>query len=290
MDQLDDVGQDALKAILEGRCAPELLTIYSRLSATMSTAGFTGHLEEFDVLTGKIINLDIDDLEVVQAVDEIIRTAADRCLGLLLITVDDDIDLEMLDELMDILLGWDPTDTPSILLDSMAAAESSEEKLAKMLSHLGTYEEDDWIPVLVSVDPDFNKRVDNELKRAMEYMSHETLPEGSPELLKRVARLNKALPDTLGAELGSMNAGIGVSLESLYSIHVGNLIDLSLEAAVTNVYSLAALGEVSLEAATSSVSRILDDLCMDIDDRRKAEQLRLQIHDRFKPIFGVEDE
>lgn len=290
MDTGQDTTQDLLDELLAGKCADELAATYKQIAATFQEAGYTGHIDELDLMTGQLLNNKLDPLTVVSEVEEVLRIAADKCLGLLLVQLDDNIDIEMLAEALDILLTFDPTDTPEILLNSINNADTTEESLGKLLATQGTYPEDDWFTVIVSVEPSLMSRITTGLQRSIESSGVNALPVGSPELLQRIARLNKIQPTSLGAELASANTGVGISLESLYAIHVGNLLELDMEAAITNIYSLAALGEESLEHAQSSISHVIDDFCGDVDVRRKAEQIRLSVHATFLPIFGGNNE
>ncbi|MNG10861.1 hypothetical protein D3C84_943570 [compost metagenome] len=97
-------------------------------------------------------------------------------------------------------------------------------------------------------------------------------------------------PDSLGVELARDNVGVGASLESLYGCHVERLIDLSTEQAVVELFSLAAISCESYDKLDVSISAALDDLCYEMDDRRKAEQVRLNMMKSYRPVFGIENE
>ena len=84
----------------------------------------------------------------------------------------------------------------------------------------------------------------------------------------------------------NQQSGIGASLESLYGLYVGKLIDQSLEQSVDDLYSMAVLSCESLGSAQAGVATWLDDLCTDADERRRAEQISLRLSREYASIFG----
>lgn len=285
----EDVTDDTLLMLVRDRCSPELETLYLQLARVLFNCNFTGHLDELDVVYHQLASQNIGPEEVIPSVDEIMRTAVDTALGQIGVEFDIETPLDYLSEAADILLNFDPTDTPTILLDLLRASDDPEDACAKVLSYLGTREEDQWMMYFITVSENFAVTITSVVKKEVDRNEAAVDIEGTPSLLKRLSRLVRAEKDTLGAELGSMNIGLGVSLEHLYGCHVGRLIDLSVENQVKELYSLAAISGASFESAKSEISACLDDLCYESDNRRQAEQFRQRFEEQFQPIFGVGD-
>lgn len=285
----NDVSEWTLRTLVRDRCSPELEELYVRLNKTFSDCNFQAHLDELDALMNELGSQNIGPEHVVPSVDEIMRVAGERALNQCGVELVEDIPLEMFCEAADVILNFDPTDTPGIMVDILDSAEDADDAFCKVMEQLGTYEYEDWLPQLLAISDNFTKTV---RKVASDAVTTEdvTTADGAPDLLKRLSRLVKANGESLGAELGSMNLGLGMSLESLYGLHVGRLLDVPPEKQVDQLFSLAAISNESFESAITSISECLDDLCCeDVDSRRKVEQIRIRMADQYKPIFGGDD-
>jgi len=284
----DDIIQWTIRTLVRDRCSPELEELYVRLNQTLSACHWKAHLDELDALLGELGSHNIGPEQVTVSVDEILRLSTERALNNCGVELNPDIPLEMLAEAADIILNFDPTDTPGVLVDLLDSAEDVDDAFCKIVDQLGTFDYEEWIPQLVQISDGFTKTVRKVCADAVT-TDDVTSEDGSPDLLKRLSRLVKANGDSLGATLGSQNLGLGSSLESLYGVHVGRLLDKPVETQVDQLFSLAAISSESFESAQVAIGECLDDLCFEIDVRRQAEQLRPRYAEKYKSIFGEGD-
>lgn len=287
----EDLISWTIRTLVRGCCTPELESAYVELNGVLTTCNTTSHHDELDFLFGQVSDQNIDNMEVVPSVDTILRMATARSLNNCGVELNDDVPLTMLLEAADIILLFDPTDTPTILVDLVDAAEDPVEAVCMLLAQLGTYELDDWYPQVMAVSDHFTGTVRKYCKEEADRIEQENLvPQGAEDLLLRLSRLVKQRKDSLGAVLGAENIGLGVSTESLYAVNVARLIDASVEQATDDIFSLAVISNEAFDVAMESVSACFDDLFYDVDKRREAEQHRLRLIDIYKPLFGRQDE
>lgn len=283
----DNAVEWTIRTLCRGHCAFELEEWYVRLNSALMQANQKAHFDELDLIFAQHNDQNIDVLEIVPAVDECLRMSAERALNICGVELNPDIDIEKLIEAVEIIVNFDPTDTPTILVDMLDGAEDVDDAFAKLMAQLGTYEEDDWHPEIVSISPHFTSNTRRVCKSAAESIEAPEIDvDASQELLRRLSRLVHANKESLGAELGSANTGLGVSLESLYNINISRLIDAPVDKAVDDIFSLAVISNESFEQAMVSITAQLDDLYYDMDQRRQAEQQRIKLRDVYKPIFG----
>jgi hypothetical protein len=284
----DFVTELTVRTIVRDRCSPELEEIYVNLNNSLIQSNTTSHLEEMDLIFAMLNDQSMDLTEVVQSLDEVLRIAAERSLNICGVELDPDIPIAMLAEVYDIIVNFDPTDTPTILVNLLDAAEDVDEAFAKLVAQLGTYSEDILMDNILEISPYFTRNVRKVCSEAVIANDvTEITGTSDGELLKRLSRLVKNDKETIGAQMGINNEGLGVSLESLYGVAVGRLIDLPMDDAINQLYSLAVISNESFESATRSISTCLDDLFYEMDDRRKAEQVRLKLSTVYQPIFGA---
>lgn len=282
----NDISQEYVVALCEGRCSEELVVTYRKILKTFYNANYTAHLDELETLYAAHNDHNVDVTELVPMIDSILRMAGDRALSALLIELDHDIPIDMYAEVLDILLGFDPTDTPEILMNAVENTDDDVEGLCKLLEFLGTYEIDDLIPYIANVDRRFTDNLKRTLQQAVDNAEVDMTPPAQMENLRRMSRLVSLKDGTLGAELVRMKSASGASMESLYAVYVPRLIDATMESAIEEIYSLATFSCESFEAAERAVGASLDDLYYEIDSRRKAEQLRRDIGLSYKTVYG----
>lgn len=279
-----------VRTLASERCSPELEALYVRLESSLSNCNVKMHYDELDNLFAELNDLNIGPEEVVPALDQILRVSAERALNICGVELRPDIDIEKLCEAIDVVCNFDPTDTPLVLIDALSATEDADEAFSRLMSYQGSFDEDSWFDDILEINPHFTKNVLNSLKStAASNESVEISSVKDGDLLKRLSRLTKLAKDSLGAQLGNNDSGLGVSTESLYGVHVGNLIDKPVDQAVSDIFSLSIISNESYEVAMESVSRCLDDLFYEPDSRRQAEQMRIKYTDIYKPIFGGVD-
>lgn len=290
VDVPEDAAQSLLSALTFGQCSPELASSYSRLATVLNEIGFTGHLDELDLLYSLVNDQNIDPTDVTLSVDEILRVSCERCFKEVGVEFDPNIPLAMLEDALTTILQFDPTDGPAVFVGMVDASDDSVEALLSLLAYVGNYDEDAWFPLILSVDENVIKRIReisaNEDRRITEQPDLINVD----ELNKRLQRITQIAPNSLGAELARDNVGVGASLESLYGCHVGRLLDMSAEQATVELFSLAAISNESYEKLEHSISSALDDLCYEVDMRRRAEQVRMSMMKTYKPVFGIEHE
>jgi hypothetical protein len=286
----DNIVEWTIRTLVRDRCSPELEELYVRLNAALEQAGCRMHFDALDNLLATLNDLNISPEEVVPGVDEELRVAAERSLNICGVELQSEVSLVMLCEAVDVICNFDPTDTPSLLIDVLNSAEDADSAFALLMSYQGTFEETDWIAEILEISPNFTSTVLRSLKETAD--ADETVeidPAHGQELLKRLSRLVRTNGETIGAELGKNNTGMGVSTESLYGVHVGNIIHKPIAAAVEDVFSLSVISNERYEVAMESVSRCIDDLFYEPEQRREAEQVRIRLSETYKPIFGGAD-
>lgn len=286
----DDVSQSLLAALTYGQCSPELASSYSRILTIFHEVDFTAHVEELDLIFTMVNDHNIDTTEVTNSIDAVIRVAAERALKAIGVELDADTPIDMLEDALGTLLQFDATDCPQVFVGIVDASDDSTEALLSILAYVGNYSEEDWFPYVVGVS-------ENTIERVRQIATKEdvritTQPDliNTDELNKRVATINSMRPDSLGAQLARDNIGVGASMESLYGCNVERLIDLSTEQAVVELFSLACISNESYEKLEHSISWALDDLCVEMDTRRRAEQLRIEMMKTYRPVFGIQHE
>lgn len=286
----DDVSETYVVELCIGRCADELVITYRKILKSFYDANYTAHLDELETLYCAVNDQNVDPGDVVSSIDDILRMAGDRALGFMQIGLDPDTPIDVYAEILDILLGFDPTDTPDILLHAIENSEDSVDALAQLLELLGTYEAEALHQYIARVGGDFVPNIKRLLNDNISVQTTvevgETPTDVSMEQRRRLARLVARKPETLGSELGRIGSGLGASMESLYGVHVGTLLDGSMESAIEHLYSLAALSCESFEAAEKGVGACLDDLYYEVDSRRRAEQARVKIASDYRTIYG----
>lgn len=286
----DDASQSLIAALAYGQCSPELQSSYSRLASILNDVNFTGHIDELELLFALVNDHNIDTTEVISSVDAIFRVAAERCLQSIGVELDADTPLAMLEDALGTLLLFDPTDAPAVFVGIVDASEDDVEALLSILAYVGNYDEETWFPYIVDCSENTVRRIREIATKEDQRIQSQEDTVNADELNQRVARMAALRPDSLGVELARDNVGVGASLESLYGCHVERLIDLSTEQAVVELFSLAAISNESYDKLEQSISVALDDLCYEMDDRRKAEQVRVNMMKSYRPIFGIENE
>lgn len=286
----DDASQPLLAALAFGQCSPELQSSYSRIATILNDVDFTGHIDELELLFSMVNDHNIDTCEVIPSVDAVFRVAAERCLQSIGVALDADTPLAMLEDALGTLLQFDPTDAPAVFVGIVDASEDGIEALLSILAYVGNYSEEDWFPFIVECSENTVRRIREISAKEDSRIQSQADTVDPDELNQRIARMASLRPDSLGVELARDNVGVGASLESLYGCHVERLIDLSTEQAVVELFSLAAISCESYDKLDVSISAALDDLCYEMDDRRKAEQVRLNMMKSYRPVFGIENE
>lgn len=283
----DDVAQSILAALAFGQCSPELQSSYSRIFSIFQQVDYVGHLDELDLLFAMVNDHNIDSMEVIPALEAILRVSVDKCFESIGVALDGDTPIDMVEDALLCLLQFDATDSPGVFVGIVDAASDSLEALLSILAYVGNYSEDDWFRYVISVSDNTIERVRQIAAKEDERVQSREDTVGTDELNRRISALAAARPDSLGVALAKDNIGVGASMESLYGCHVHRLLDLSTEQAVVELFSLAAISCESYERVDVTVSAALDDLCYDMEKRRVAEQMKGNLLKSFRPIFGV---
>lgn len=289
-DTANDVVQPILAALAFGQCSPELQSSYSRIFSIFEQVDYVGHLDELDLLFAKVNDHNIDSMEVIPALEAIVRVSVDKCLEAIGVAIDGETPIDMVEDVLLCLLQFDVTDSPGVFVGIIDGAEDTLEALLSILAYVGNYSEDDWFRYIVSVSDNTVDRVRQIAAKENERVQSREDTVGTDELNRRISALAQARPDSLGVALAKDNIGVGASMESLYGCHVHRLLDLSTEQAVVELFSLAAISCESFERVDVTVSAALDDLCYDMEKRRIAEKMKGNLLKSFRPIFGIPHE
>lgn len=283
----DNVTESTVRDIVRGRCTPELEDEFVELAMLLSSVNFKGHLQELDVLYQQMDSQIVDPATIIVDVDQILRIGSETALNLCGVEFDPDTPMEMLIEGCEVLLKFDPTEFPQLVIDAIDAAEDPVETVIVLLDLLGTFSNDDWFPYVSRVSDAFAKRVRGFCAETLEQdITDRNTSLATAPLLKRLNHLVKSNAETLGAEIGKADQGLGLTLESLYAQNVVKLMDSPVDVAVNNLFSLSVISNESFEGAMVGVSHWLDDLYYDAEMRREAEQLRMKLTPHYKPMFG----
>lgn len=284
---MGDASIDMIEELCTDRCVPELMRCYVQLNNVLNKVNFGIHLDELDVLRGKLNSQTIDILGIVPAVDEIMRTAINRALLELGVEFAADIRIEQLVEAAEQLLLFDPTDNPTLITNTMESTEDDNDALCRLLELIGTYTYDQWFEVVYEVSDTFTANLMKVCRKAESFQESEAAdPETSTKLFQRIGRMMQHAADTHAGDLVTHAVGVGASLESLYGVHVGRYLDMEPATAVRELYALAAMSNESFESAQRVIDVCLDDLYTDVMQRSAAERSRKSIAETFKPIFG----
>lgn len=264
---------DELTALLSGRCNPQLAELYLALNQQLELCGLQDYDIELTMLYG--VEDQVDPLSILPTVDTIFRTAAGIALNRIGVSVDGEIPLDMLVEIVRILVNFDPTDTPQVLLDVLNGDEDDLETLLELLEQQSRFSSDDFFPYVLSVKPELIKAARTVCEAAVE--TRQAVPDSGAlamnrEIVRRFNVWKQQDPAAVGMQLGAEGVGLGMSMESLYVCRVGDLLDATEPDMVGHLISLAAISCESLATHKAKIEECLDDLCPDVMSRQRAQQ------------------
>lgn len=264
---------DELTALLSGRCNPQLAELYLALDQQLKLCG----LQDYDIELTMLYSVEdqVDPLSILPTVDTVFRTAAGIALNRIGVSVDGEIPLDMLVEVVRILVNFDPTDTPQVLLDILNGDEDDLETLLELLEQQSRFSSDEFFPYVLSVKPDVIKAARSVCEAAVE--TRQAVPDsGALDLNRQIVRRfnvwKQQDPNAVGIQLATEGVGLGMSLESLYACRVGDLLDVSEQDMVGHLISLAAISCETLSSHKAKIEECLDDLCPDVLSRQRAQQ------------------
>lgn len=257
--------------LLEGRASEELIAAFSELATVLETAGPTIYEDELTMLAA--MEGRMDEQTISQAVDTILRVAADVVISKAGVTFDGLIPIGMLCAAIEVMRDI-PDDLIDQLEDLLALETSADEVLLGYLGLLTVYSEDEWFPWVIKVDKLF---VDH-LKSALEDIRNSTATNQIitvVELAKDkpvVKALKSVYEDSPLDKIVMEGAQYGTSMESLLSIYSERFDGLSIEQSVLQVVSFCSLSCTDLESLEDESEFFLNELHQDMDSNHKARQ------------------
>jgi len=212
----------------------------------------------------------------------------DVALSVCGVKLNPDVQLDRLVTLTDGILGFDISENVDMIRRKLENSMNEVEAMCKVLEYLLAIPMDELYVDIAEVEEGFTEKVLNLIQEA-ETLSEEIPGEitASEILAQRYEKIKLFKPDSLGGQLAHAAEVEPLSLEALYGLNVGGLMRKDIETAVSDLFSLGALGFESLESVSKTVAECLDDLYPDTLQRAKAERVRLSLESEFSHVFGV---
>ena len=255
-------------SICTGNVTDDLLDIYAEICNTFKNIQYSGHVTEIDYIETLLSSQTIATSDAVDSVLEVLITSVEECLAVIGVTINPDIPINLVPSLINYLLEFDATDTPSHLQAIVNDSEDTIECVCDILGFLTPIHSDVWMEHITGVDVKCITAINYQLKLAADRI--ETLEsEASTDALLMRARVNevKAIMDDVTLLDVSTESS---SLEDLYHLHVSNIVDMDPTQAVKEILSLAAISNESSESMDLAIDNVLDDLFYEPSERIKA--------------------
>lgn len=251
----------------------EMCSIFKEVS-------YQGHVLELDHIEVQLASQNISHEDAIEAVIEVMMTAAEETLKVIGIEVNPDIQPALMNTLLSAFLTFDTTEFPSTILDIVEASEDPIECAVAVLDFITVEEAATWYDVIEHVEVSF---VDS-LRRVLLDAINRTPPdflEIDIELNKKRKLVKSVQPDNLLIDYTTESASLDVLLE----LHSGTLSKLSTEAYIKEVVALASIatndpGE-RLEALESITEARIDDPM----ERLRYNQLMSRTKESLEHVF-----
>lgn len=271
---------DTLESLLIGTSSDELISKYISLSKILVDNGFINHLDVLELLDEQVISLNFDRLNLPLEVDDILREASRVSLLECGITFDEDIPLDLIIELTDYVVGFDITEDPQYLLDTIETSEDYLGCFTDLISDYTGRNDFEWLEVITRVDIGLIERIKSLCLESLTEVLDESYIEGMSkrDMLEKSGDLGDVLPELTREE-------VDISMESLLKNNLDILDGLSLEDSVRRIWSYGCLSSETFNEANVKVSNIIDDYYMDPRDSLNAKMYSNKIKNDFEEVF-----
>lgn len=275
-----------LVEILVGCVSPEYIQQCVELNNILCRAGFTAQLEALDLLNAMVLADEIDNLSISLEIDALFRETLMVALRTCGVFFDEDIPFDRLIDLSRIILHFDVTETPQVLLDQVNSAEDDIDALCKTLAFLNHDDEDDWLPHIAEVGVGLIHRIQHLAQEQQSVLDNRTGLDTQLQysMNERLLKIKAQGDSSVINNIDGLSAT--PSMESMYVLHLANLIDVPLEQAVDGVCSISFTCAPSFEAAVQGVNTLLDDLYDTPNERMEAEGMKQKYIQKYAPIFS----
>lgn len=240
--------------VTDGRVSPELSGLYRQFGTLIQDSGVAIFSDDITNLLNDINANRIDPTQVIDILDDLIRTYIDDLLSVVGISVQDGVPLQTLYTLAFALLTFDTGANAPSIKAIVDASEDDYSCICEILEFLTALDVDTWIEVVDTVDHRLYLRAKevSDVELDTPVLTDSTRNE-------RLRVLIKEAPGTLGARLAEEQVG-SMSLEHLYASYIDDFMGKTVEHAVNDLYSLGALSNESATVLPSRISNLLDDL------------------------------
>lgn len=283
-------GSEDLVTLLYGLASDELIQRYVELNQILLTSGYATQLDVFELMFTSIERDELDTMEVVIEVDNVLREACRLCLLECGLKYQEEISLDILIILTRAILLFDTTEDPQRIVDLIESSEEDHEALLEVLEYITAVDANEWITVISDVGTGVIDRI-KDLAINATSVDYQVL-DVDYQLSDRFNKLKTLVADKphqkqLVESLESLTTT--PSLESLYMMHLNELVDASMEEAVGSIYSLACIANTLPEASFEAAKKILDDFYPYPLDRQQAGQTLFNLKSGYDKVYIKEE-
>lgn len=283
-------GSEDLVILLYGLASDELIQRYVELNQILLTSGYATQLDVFELMFTSIERDELDTMEVVIEVDNVLREACRLCLLECGLKYQEEISLDILTILTRAILLFDTTEDPQRIVDLIESSEEDHEALLEILEYITAVDANEWITVISDVGTGVIDRI-KDLAINATSVDYQVL-DVDYQLSDRFNKLKTLVADKphqkqLVESLETLTTT--PSLESLYMMHLNELVDASMEEAVGSIYSLSCIANSLPEASFEAAKKILDDFYPYPLDRQQAGQTLFNLKSGYDKVYIKEE-
>lgn len=284
---MSDSSKELVAEILLDNVSDDLLSSYIRLAGILTECGYNQHTDELEELYSQYNALNVDTLALQTHVDHILLNSLDIVLAQCGVVLSGDIDIDLRCDIADGILTFDISEELEIIKNKLENSIDDIDALTKVLSFTLALDIDTLMPAFESVQPQIVSRMRDMINQGLYAPAPEFNEVTVTEIVShRFNKLRILKPETLGGQLAAEVEPADVSFESLYAYNARFLMKKEPPQAVDDLYSLAALGGLSLEDAREYVGLCLDDLYPDTLVRAKASRIALSVEGEYSDVFA----
>lgn len=231
----------------------ELLDLYQQTCSIFEQSSYTGHILELEHIYQLLSSQAISHSDAIDSVLETMITAGEEALNILGVTINEDIQLSLLNKLLDALLLFDVTEFPSTMFDIVEASEDPIECLAELMNFISVEDTNIWYENIVDVEPFFVDNLRLVLNDAIDKM-HDVPLVIDKEFNKRRKQVLEVVPESITIDSTTEEK----DLEELYDIHHKELQGLSMESSIKEIIALASISKSTPQGRIDALESILD--------------------------------
>lgn len=268
--------------ICTGSVTDDLLDIYAEICVVLHNIEYNGHVMELDYIESLLNGQDITTRDAADSVFEVMLTAVEECLNVIGVNINPDIPISLVPSLLNSLLEFDATDTPEPVMAIVDDSEGPVECVCDLLGYYTPTPSDIWLEHITEVDVKCIDAIKYQLRIVIDRLS--SLDEGPGDQVKvlrdRAVELKSVMDDITLADISTESS----TLEDLYHLHVGSIVDMSPDVAVREIIGLAVMSNESSVNIDRSIDLVLDDLFYEPSERIKVNS---QVRELKKSLTGL---